>query len=305
MAVSSSFAANKVKVGAYVNDIQNIDLKTHSYTVDLYLWFKWTDPTFDPSTSFEFTNPFESWGHTKELTYEKPEKLGSGEFYQVVRVQGRFSQKLPLYDYPFDRQNLVVSLENTMGGTGHIEFILDENPLAVNKDLQIPGFQIGRVTLSTTEHSYPTNFGDSRVAPNEKYSRIVVNVPITRSMLTYALKLIFPTLCVMLSVALIFFLSPMRVDARVGIGITALLTLVALQMTLNEELPEIDYMMLMDKIYLAGYLFVIGVLAVVIRSARYEDRGERIKAERIDRLSLKTLTPLYLLAVVCILLRVI
>lgn len=31
----------KVVVGAYINDIQELDFKTNSYAIDLYVWFRW------------------------------------------------------------------------------------------------------------------------------------------------------------------------------------------------------------------------------------------------------------------------
>src|SRR4051794_22617920 len=75
----------KVKVGAFINDIQSIDLKLHSYAVDLYVWFKWTDPDIDPADSVEFTNPSELWGHVRSKNFPEPVKLPTGELYQVLR----------------------------------------------------------------------------------------------------------------------------------------------------------------------------------------------------------------------------
>ena len=49
-------------MGVLVNDIQQLDLQTHSYNVDLYMWFKWNNPDIDPSRSFEFMNAFELLG---------------------------------------------------------------------------------------------------------------------------------------------------------------------------------------------------------------------------------------------------
>src|SRR5262245_29699180 len=101
---SGARAGEPITVGAYINDIQNLDMKSHSYGVDLYVWFRWRNPNLDPSASFEFINPYDLWGHSKVVSYGKPEKLPSGELYQVVRVNGRFSHKFDLANYPFDRQ---------------------------------------------------------------------------------------------------------------------------------------------------------------------------------------------------------
>src|SRR5687768_12312516 len=87
----AAVAKEEVKVGVYVNDIHNLDLKTHSYTVDLYIWFRWKNPDIDPAATLEFINSTESWGHTKTQDSEKPIKLDNGEYYQVIRNQGRFS----------------------------------------------------------------------------------------------------------------------------------------------------------------------------------------------------------------------
>ena len=62
-------APDIVRVGGLINDIQQLDLQSHSYNVDMYLWFKWKNPDIDPARSFEFLNAFEFWGHI--LTYEQ------------------------------------------------------------------------------------------------------------------------------------------------------------------------------------------------------------------------------------------
>lgn len=295
----------KVTVGVYVNDIQKLDLKTHSYTMDAYIWFRWKNPELDPSSTFEFINSSESWGHMKTLDFEKPIQLPNGEQYQVVRIQGNFSRKLPLYDYPFDKQKIGIEFEDTAIEAKEFSYELDSAPISINPELELPGFQIGKPEIKVISKSYPTNFGDIRDKNPDSFSRIMVDIPIERSVLAYSVKLIFPIFCVIFCALLIFLLHPSRVDARVGIGITALLTIVALQMTMNEDLPEIDYLVLMDKIYLVGYLFVIACLALVIRTASLQDRELCERAIRIDRRSVLVLAPIYILSLILILARVI
>ncbi len=304
---SSLWAAvqEKVTVGVYINDVQKLDLKTHSYMMDAYIWFRWKNPELDPSATFEFINSTESWGHMKTLDFEKPIQLPNGEYYQVVRIQGNFSRKLPLFDYPFDKQKIGIEFEDTAIEAKEFSYELDSNPVSVNPELQLPGFQIGKPEIKVISKSYPTNFGDIRDKNTDSFSRIMVDIPIERSVLAYSIKLIFPIFCVIFCALLIFLLHPSRVDARVGIGITALLTIVALQMTTNEDLPEIDYLVLMDKVYLAGYLFVIACLALVIRTASLQDRELCERAIRIDRRSVLILAPIYILSLLLILARII
>src|ERR1044072_2377708 len=101
-----------VKVGALINDIQQLDLQTHSYAADIYLWFKWDDPKIDPSRTFEFLNPFELWGRIRQYAGVKPDTLPDGPLYPAAHIQGKFNAKLPLERYPFDTQDLVVIFED-------------------------------------------------------------------------------------------------------------------------------------------------------------------------------------------------
>lgn len=98
-----------VRVGAYINDVQQLDLQSHGYTV---MWFRWCDKDMDPSRTFEFLNSFELWGHILTYETEEPEPSPDGCFYQGLRNQGKFNTKLPLADYPFDEQRLTVELED-------------------------------------------------------------------------------------------------------------------------------------------------------------------------------------------------
>ena len=241
-----------IKVGSYINDIHNLELRSQSYQVDLYIWFKWTDKELNPAESFEFMNPFELWSHTVTKSYEKPIKLPTGEYYQVIRIEGGFTHKFDLENYPFDKQYLTVEFEDSDSIEHNIEMTLDGgNYVTMNPDLKFPGFILGAPQMEIIKKVHPTNFGDIRKESlKTTFSRVKLKIPINRPVVTYIVKLILPILCVVFSTCLIFLFKPTYVDSRVGIGITSLLTIVALQITLNDELPEIDYLVLMDKIYI-------------------------------------------------------
>ncbi len=44
---------DEVAVGVYINDIQQLDLQTHSYAMDFYIWLRWTNSDIDPSLTLE------------------------------------------------------------------------------------------------------------------------------------------------------------------------------------------------------------------------------------------------------------
>jgi hypothetical protein len=289
-------APAKVVVGIYLNDVRDIDLKAHSYSADLYVWFRWTDPDLpSPAATIEFVNPAELWGHSRIDSFEEPQVLPSGERYQVVRFQGRFSSKLPLYSYPFDRQTLAVTFEDGQREAAFLRYEADPKGVVVNPDLVLPGFKAGAPTLRIEDYAYPTDFGDPRHGKANIYSRATLELPIARPAGASIVKFLLPVLCVTLCAALMLMLRPSFVDARVGIGITALLTIVALQITTNDDLPNVDYLMLMDKIYVLAYVYVIAGLVVVVKTTSFSEAAGAEAGERLQRRSLLALTGLFVL----------
>lgn len=286
-----------VKVGALINDIQQLDLQSHSYNVDMYIWFKWDEPEINPARSFEFLNAFEFWGHI--LTYEtsKPEVLPDGTLYQVIRNQGKFNTKLPLERYPFDTQHLRVELEDSTATEDGIVFEPDTDPIALSRDLTIPGWDVGDPTLSVISNQYESNFGDPRT-DDVTYSRAIIDLPLARPAGTYSLKLLLPMLLVALTAALSLAVHPKYVEGRIAVGITALLTLVALQITSNSSLPEVDYLILLDKLYILSYAFVVLTMAMIVRNSWVDASGNVDAAIRADRRGLALLVGGYIVAAV-------
>ncbi len=288
---------DRVRVGAYVNNIQNLDLKTHTYEFDAYIWFKWCSPEMNPAETMEFLNPSELWGLVVTPTYEEPEEFEDGTRYQVVRIQGKFNTKMPLYDYPFDLQSIGPIFEDNAHDSRELVYELDPETVDINPEMSLPGYLLRKPTLKVGQAAYPTHFGDNRSKEKPSYARASLVVPLARPLVAQMTLLFAPVGCVVICAALMFLLRPTLVESRIGVGTTAMLTIVALQMTYNQELPDVGYLMLMDKIYLLSYLYVLCGLAVVMRTTPHEESGSPDeKAAQTSRQALALFSTLYALA---------
>jgi hypothetical protein len=291
----------EVIVGVHVNDIQQLDLQTHSYVMDFYVWLRWSDPEANPSATLEYMNPYQLWGHIPTPLYEEPQDLPDGSKYMAIRYQGQFNSKLPLEKYPFDNQNLIVEFEDNSVGASTQIFVPDENPITLNPEMTLPGYIIGAPVLTVSSKAYPTNFGDTSLTELEPYSRVTFSVPVHRPWLTYSIKVILPIFLVVACAALVFFIQPTFVEGRLGMGISALLTLVVLQLTTNSQLPEVDYLMMIDMLYFAAYLYVVLVLAQAVRTTWAAHEDEVTIAVAQDRRAFWLTTGAYVLATVAVL----
>ncbi len=258
--------ASEVLVGVYLNDVQAIDLKLHNYMVDFYIWYRWKTPDIDPSKSMEFVNHSESWGTMLTPSSEEPQKLDDGSFYQVVHVQGKMSKKMDLHDYPFDKQIIRIVVEDTTSDAGAMKYVVDK--VSVNSDLKLPGFLYRTPTLTAVDYTHQTTFGDPRSASASTYSRITLDLPIERPHVNAFMKNILPILLAVICCSLAFLLHPSLVDSRFQIAVVSLLSIVALQMTSAQDLPTIEYMTLLDNLYVIGYFYCIYVVAALTFSTK-------------------------------------
>jgi hypothetical protein len=197
----------KVVVGAYINDIQELDFKSNSYAIDLYVWFRWTPAAeFDPSKSMEFMNRYASDSNIRDELYDKPKPMPDGSVYSIIRYQGQFSTKFQLEKYPFDTQELVVVMEDTVSAADAQIYVPDENGgVTINPDITLPGFKVGKPELHVIERAYPTNFGDLAEPEATDYSRLMLNIPVTRPIVAMSIKTFVPIGLIVVCAALVFF----------------------------------------------------------------------------------------------------
>jgi hypothetical protein len=294
---------DEVIVGSFINDIQELDFKTNNYIVDLYVWFRWKNPDLRPSKTMEFMNRFASDDNRRDDLYDEPETMPDGSLYSIIRYQGHFSTKFPLEAYPFDTQTLRVIMEDTVSGADSLIYVPDGNrPVTLDPVITLPGFTVGEPTMRIVTNTYPTNFGDLSVEKAEPYSRIIISIPVTRPVIAMSLKTFVPIILIVVCASLVFFVRPRYVEGRIGLGITALLTLVALQLTATAPLPDVDYLMMLDKVFLLAYLFIIIALArVVATSWGGADTDSEHVIKRSDRMWFGALLTVYLVANIAIL----
>lgn len=276
--VTAPGAPLPVSIGFYVNDITSIDVRAQSFAMDIYVWFRWRDAIdpatgekFDPSTTFEFMNIADTNAKPPDLLFASEGVQQDQHFYRLLRYQGVFSSTFDVTKYPFDSQVLRILLEDKDKGSDELVYTIDS--LAINPDIGLPGYRVGKTNLIARDREYVTAFGDRDEPDVAAYSRVELSAPITRPWVSGAIKTLLPVILIILCAAAALLLSAPNVEARIGLAITSLLALVALQFSMAGTLPEVGYLLMLDQIYIASYLFVLTVIGVIVLERRAYDRA--------------------------------
>ncbi len=281
---SPAATAEQVNAGIYAVNVYNIEPSSNTYYVDFYTWFKWKGE-IDPIANLEFTNGVEDWGMTQVPGYENPEKLADGSQYQIVRVEGRFVQPFVLTRYPLDEQRLAITMENSVYPSNQLVYIADQTDSGYSPDLTLPGWRFKGFKVDSLLHEYGSRFGDPRPGATT-YAALRSEIEIARPLSFFVWKLLLPLLIVLISSWGAHLLAPVYVDARILMPVTALLTTVFLQQSYSAALPDVGYLVLLDKIYALAYVLIIAALmetiitADWIKSGNAEDEARVLKLDR-------------------------
>jgi len=289
-AVKVPEGAQIVTIGFFPIAIYGLDASSNTFYMDTYLWLKWKGD-INPAESMELVNAVDKSSLVKEVLLDEPSTLSDGSKYQIMRIEGHFFHSFLLNDFPLDSQNLGLLVEDSRHGFQQISYVVDHVSSGIGDQLYIPGWHIKSWDATSLTHDYGTTFGesDTQSAGGSIYSAVRFEINISRPSSYFFWKLLLPLVIVISASWVGLMLDYTLVEARTGMPATALLTTVFLQQGYSDNLPQVGYLVLMDKIYVIAYILIVVSLIRAISTA-YSDTDPSCasKIKNHDRIILST-----------------
>ncbi|MCB9283511.1 MAG: hypothetical protein H6563_05500 [Lewinellaceae bacterium] len=251
----------QARCGIYLMNLYDLNVSEYSFYADFYVWMKWKGGR-DPM-NMEFVNAVEKWGFTQVDFNEEPQVLEDGSSYNGMRIEGRFFHSFDLRRFPLDRHELDIRIENVDYPVDSLVYVPEMEGDLFRKDFTIPGWQVEGARIEAQSNFYNTDFGQSG-ADASTYSNFTFKLIISRPLSYFLLKLMLPLLVVITASLGGLVIHPNHIDARISLPIGGLLSCVFLQQSYSSALPDVGYMVLMDKIYLLSYLLIAAVMLRII-----------------------------------------
>jgi hypothetical protein len=266
LVVSQAPVPEKVTVGLHLRNVEALNLEENAYHASFILWLKWRGDR-DPGRSLKLVNLLEAWALTLQPVFDEPVTLPDGRKYQRFIGEGRFFHKFELGRFPLDTQQVVLELEDAQ--RSERELVLEAEPPTLAADLKLPGWDVGPRLVEVTSVRSPDDLGLPGDGP---HTRVRFGVTLERPPRVFLVTMFPPILLVMMCCWFIFFLRPVHVEARVGTVITALLTIVFLQLAFTDDLPYLGTTVLLDQVFNYSYVVITAVLAECVFVMRWHDR---------------------------------
>ncbi len=260
-----------VSTGMYLMNIYDLNVSEYTFYADFYLWFKWQGER-DPM-NIEFVNAVEKWGFTITPFHEEPLEKPGDSLYNGMRTEGRFYHSFDLRRFPLDRHDLDIRIENVDYPLEELRYEMDPAQSLFRRDFVIPGWRILGARIDTHSNFYDTDFGEPETS-GSSFSNFTYKLTIARPLSYFLLKLMLPLLVVIVASLGALLIHPNYMDARISLPIGGLLSCVFLQQSYSSALPDVGYMVLMDKIYLLSYVLIAVIMLRVIRVGNIRKRSK-------------------------------
>jgi len=224
-------------------------------------------------------------------------KDGLVEFTVTEQFNGKVNRVFDLKKFPFDSHFLDIEMvqkpttfwmylwDRYYGRTSEQDSVLDEN-------LRLIQDQTAEWRYEDYFHSEGLHYIGTERVPTEK---IVISFLIERESSFYIYKIILPIFFILTLTVAIFWIDIRQIESRLTVSVVGFLTLIAYNFVIQDELPNLGYLTLMDKFVISSYVFAGIPTILTILSRRYYDLDNHIISKRIDQIYPLVAIPLFLI----------
>ena len=278
-----------VKVGVYFISLHDIDFRQKEYTVRFWLWFRYKNKTFDFAKNVEVPN-----AKTIENT-DNYTDTSNGEVFTLMKMKCVMKESWQVQNYPFDKQQLEVHIENSQYDSRSLVFVADTVGEHFDPALTIAGWNISKIHVKTDLQTYETTFGDLTLTdPKSSYASFKVAIFIDRNAWGLFFKLF---LCMYVS----FFISYMcyfihadSMESRFGLSVGSLFAAVGNKYIIDSILPESSTFTLVDSLHAFTFISILITIILSVYSLKLANEKHLEKANKLDHKAARILLISYL-----------
>ena len=301
-----------VKIGVFVADIIDLNESEESFQAELIIVAEWDDPrlAFDAEEhgsniklfqgSFQFNEVFAGWWPSLLILNE----IGSGDVNALtieVMSDGKVRYKeqrnvtletpMKLQRFPFDTQVLEADIVAFGDMSDEVVFDIDERVMGateeyaeVNQGVNIAQWRLKNLELVPYKSDLRL-YGE----PTE-ISGVKLKIKLDRKSANIIWKIIFPMVILVSLMWAVFWMDMHDLSDRLNISFIGILTIIAYQFLIDNDMPKISYFTFTDSILLFSFLVMSLTIYESLIVVSLSNRGRVDTARRFDTVA-KSLFP--------------
>ncbi|CAN0418618.1 unnamed protein product [Lampetra planeri] len=259
-----------VNCSLFVEHFGSVEETTMDYEVTIFVRQQWNDQRLSNSSKHEtldldyttmdavwrpdlyFANEKSGRFHTITTDNRMMRLHRNGDIFHSIRLSLTLSCPMNLRNFPMDTQKCYIFLESYGYTTADLLFQwVPGQAVELAKDLSLPQFTLSsNIKLSTCNKYYVKG----------NYSCISACFRLRRQMGFYLIQLYTPSVLIVIISWMSFWIDMSLTPARVGLGITTVLTMTTQSMGSRSSMPKLSYINAMDVWMTSCLIFVFAAL---------------------------------------------
>jgi hypothetical protein len=288
--VAQEIKPDTVKVGIYITSIHDIDFKQKEYVVTFWLWLKYKNKDFDFLQNLEI--PMAKTVTRSFATVDSSDN----RVYMLMKLQCLMKDSWKIGNFPFDRQNLRLSVENSQYDSKSLIFVADTLGKHYDPRFTLNGWNIDSCLITTGTKIYETAFGDdSYRVPRTEYSAFKVRVGLKRDAAGLFWKMFLGMYIAFLIAYVCFYIHHDGIDSRFGLSVGSLFAVIGNKYIIDSSLPESTSFTLVDTLHGVTLFFIFSVITATAYSLRLVKNNKPEKAHKFDMIAAQVLLLIYVI----------
>ena len=280
-----------VSVGIYITSIHDIDFRQKEYTINFWLWLKYKNKDFDFLKNLEVPQ-----AKTVEKSFSTVDSSGE-QIYMQMKLQCIMKDSWKIGNFPFDRQTLRLSIENSQFDSRSLLFVPDTVGKHFDQRFTLRGWRIDSCIISTGIKVYETAFGDDELAkPHTEYSTFRLRLGIKRDAAGLFWKMFLGMYIAFLISYICFYIHTDGIDSRFGLSVGSLFAVIGNKYIIDSSLPESTSFTLVDTLHGLTLFFIFSVITATAWSMKLVKNNKPEKAHRFDMIIAQVLLLIYVIS---------
>jgi hypothetical protein len=277
-----------VYTGIYVTSIHDIDFKQKEYTVNFWLWLKYKNKAFDFIQNLEVPQA-KSVSKSFSTIDSSDNKV-----YLLMKLQCVMKDSWKIGNFPFDQQNLRLSLENSQFDSKSLVFVPDTLGNHYDPRFTLSGWKIDSFNVATGIKIYETGFGDESLdKPRTEYSAYKVKIGLRRDATGLFWKMFLGMYVAFLIAYVCFYIHADGIDSRFGLSVGSLFAVIGNKYIIDSALPESTSFTLVDTLHGLTLFFIFAVITCTAYTLKLVKNNKEEKAKRFDIIAAQVLLFVY------------
>lgn len=303
----------KVSLGFYVINISHVNEVENTYRLEGIIDLVWCDPRLKDKTQSQLTSPKtyleedaalklkRIWWPDLTFVNEIGEYLRNNEELIIfadgtVEYQEKFSVELKFFfdltKFPFDEQLLDVELESFAWNENYLKLYKEDNEIGFAPHLDLPEWEIADITSQIKQ--------EQKLRENELFSRFLMQIKLIRKPGFYLWKVIIPVIILVIISWSVFWMVEDSLAERISFSLTGILTVVAYQFLIAENLPNISYITFMDAVLSISLAIMALTVAENIIISNLNMSDKKVLALQLDLLCRLAFPTIYLVSLLAL-----